>query len=479
MKIQIAWLFAACVGAVAAAERPTDFAYGMALGVSGDEALYEVTLPPAVYRGVVRADVSDLRVFNGAGEVVPHALRPRKTGRVEAGESQTLTLFPLKAPAGASIDGLSISVRRGPGGTFTVNVTSTGAPATGEPHTVGYLIDLSAFDRALRALEFDWGTAGSFAGKLRIESSDDLGAWRPLVSGAPLVNLEVGGQRLQQKRIELPMQKAKYLRLSWVAPPVERAALPVLETVRAELAEQTTEAPREWGKFGEGKPAQPGEYVFDTSGRFPLDRVRFELPQPNTIAQVEILTRERADQPWRSVARSIVYRLRQGGDEVTSPDVSVSSANADRHWLLRVDQRGGGLGSGAPVMHAGWIPHQVVFAARGEPPFQLAYGNRQAKPAAYAIHAVIPGYRDNELRQIRSAKPGAQQTIGVREAQAQAQTELGGEARRQEAVDWKRWSLWAALGLGVLVLGAMAWRLSRQLNANPDASSSSTSGKQE
>ena len=31
-----------------------------------------------VYRGVVRADVSDLRVFNGAGEVVPHAFRPRR-----------------------------------------------------------------------------------------------------------------------------------------------------------------------------------------------------------------------------------------------------------------------------------------------------------------------------------------------------------------------------------------------------------------
>jgi hypothetical protein len=464
MKILIVWLLAGCTGAVAAAERPADFAYGMPLGVSGDEALYEVTLPPAVYRGVVRADVSDLRVFNGAGEVVPHAFRPRKTGRVEAGESQTLTLFPLKAPADASIDGLSISVRRGPGGTSSVNVTSTGAKATGEPRIVGFLIDLSAFDRALRALEFDWGSGGSFAGKLRIEASEDLAAWRPLVSGAPLVNLEFGGQRLQQKRIELPMQKAKYRRLSWVASPAERTALPVLETARGELAGRTTEAPREWGRIGEGKSAQAGEYVFDLAGRFPVDRVRFELPQPNTIVQVEILTREQADQPWRPVTRGVIYRLRQGGGEVTSPDASVS-ANADRHWLLRVDQRGGGLGSGAPVMHAGWIPHQVVFAARGEPPFQLAYGNRQAKPAAYVIQTLIPGYRDDELRQIRAAKPGAQQTVSVREAQAQAQTELGGAARREEVVDWKRWSLWGALGLGVLALGLMAWRLMRQMNA--------------
>lgn len=464
MSVLIAFLLAIASGAVTAAERPADFAYGMPLAVSGDEALYEVTLPPAVYRGVVRADVSDLRVFNAAGEVVPHALRPRKTGRVEAGESQALTLFPLKAPADASIDGLSISVRRGPDGASSVNVNSTGAATTGEPRTIGYLIDLSAFDRALRALEFDWSATASFAGKLRVEASDDLAAWQMLVGGAPLVSLEVGGQRLQQKRIELPPRKTKYLRLSWVATSAERAALPALETAQGELAERTSEAPREWGRVGEGKIGEAGEYLFDLGGRFPVDRLRFDLPQPNTIAQVELLARERADQPWRPVTRGVIYRLRQGGGEVTSPDLSIG-ANADRHWLLKVDQRGGGLGSGAPVMHAGWIPHQIVFAARGEPPFQLAYGNRQAKPAAYGIHTLIPGYREDDVQKIRTAKPGTQQTISVREAQAQAQTELGGAVRREDAVDWKRWSLWAALGVGVLLLGFMAWRLMRQMNA--------------
>jgi hypothetical protein len=262
----------------------------------------------------------------------------------------------------------------------------------------------------------------------------------------------------------LPTHRAKYLRLSWRGSPAERAALPTLDAARGELAERTTEAPREWGRIGEGRPAQTGEYVFDLGGRFPVDRVRFELPQANTVVQMEILTRERADQPWRTLTRGVVYRLRQGGGDVTSPDLNVN-ANTDRYWLLRVDPRGGGLGAGLPVMHAGWIPHQLVFAARGAPPFQLAYGNRQAKPAVLSIQTIIPGYRDDDPRKVEAARTGAQQTISVHQAQAETQTELGGAARREEAVDWKRWSLWGALGLGVLVLGAMAWRLLRQMNA--------------
>ena len=53
-----------------AAEKPTDFAYGITIDATGSEALYDVTLPPSVYQGVTRRDLADVRVFNGVGEVV-------------------------------------------------------------------------------------------------------------------------------------------------------------------------------------------------------------------------------------------------------------------------------------------------------------------------------------------------------------------------------------------------------------------------
>ncbi len=259
---QILILILATAGAAFAAERPADFAYGIPLEADGKEALYEVTLPASTYRGVVRADLGDVRVFNGAGEVVPHAWRPRRTAGTESVKPVALTLFPLKGEEGTSVDAISVRVRRGPGGRSSVDVTSTsgGGKKGAEKRTVGYLVDLTTLDRALRAIEFDWQPVpDGFAGKLRIDASDDLGSWRTLIVAAPLVNLEMAGQRLQQKRVELPQQKVKYLRLSWVAQGAG-AVRPEMTTANGELVERTVEAPREWSQVEPAKGEKPGEY---------------------------------------------------------------------------------------------------------------------------------------------------------------------------------------------------------------------------
>ena len=52
--------------------------------------------------------------------------------------------------------------------------------------------------------------------------------------------------------------------------------------------------------------------------------------------------------------------------------------------------------------------------------------------------------------------------IGV--ARAADPQQRGGEAARRERVDWKRWTLWGSLVLGVVVLGWMALRLARQIS---------------
>jgi hypothetical protein len=81
------------------------------------------------------------------------------------------------------------------------------------------------------------------------------------------------------------------------------------------------------------------------------------------------------------------------------------------------------------------------------------------KPAALAIESLIPGYKTQGEFKVAPAKLAGEVT-------------LGGVSRLGVARDYKTMALWGSLILGVIILGWMAWRLSRQVS-NPPAESPS------
>jgi len=446
LKLIVALMLLAQSVAAVAAERPQDFAYGIEVHADAQDALYEIELPAAVYRGVTRSDLGDIRVFNAQGEVVPYAFKPRALASVEKPAAVGLPLFPLYAETGENVEDVNVRIDKRPDGTI-VNIVSQGKGAAGRGKLRGYMLDGSAMKQPAQALLFDWKRVdGGFAGKVRIEGGDDFALWNRLADDAPLVGLEFEGHSLQQKRVELRPEKYKYLRVSWREnqQPLE------LLSVSAEPAANVVEPRRVWQTVTAlSNSSKPGEYVYDLGGYFPFDRLRIDLPQANTVVQLQVLARAKPAEDWRPVTNAAVYRLRRNGGEVASPEVAIISSG-ERYWLLRVDQKGGGVGAGMPVINIGWVPQRLVFAARGAGPFQLAYGNRSAKPASYSITSLIPGYRTDTEFKVKAASLGDQVT-------------LAGAARLGEPIDYKKWSLWASLILGVLVLGWMAYRLSRQM----------------
>ncbi|HEX6768698.1 MAG TPA: DUF3999 domain-containing protein [Candidatus Binatia bacterium] len=436
------------------AERPLDFAYGMTIEADAAYGLHEIELPAAVYRAVTRADLGDLRVFNGQGEVVPHALRPRVTVKEQAGDTVTLPAFPLWGEEANALDDLNLRVDKRSDGVI-VDVRSRGNIGP-EKKLRGYLLDASALPRSLTSLEFDWqSAAANFIGTVRIEGSDDLAHWKILADNAALARLNFGGHQVTRNRVELPGAKAKYMRVSWPASQPPLGGL----TVRAAPSPIVVAAPRLWQRFAAPpSPGSDGAYSYDLGGAFMFDRLRVQLPQPNTLVQLQILSRAKSSDPWRPATSALAYRLREGDLEVASPEIIVSS-RGERFWLLRVDQKGGGVGGGVLVIEIGWVPHTVVFAARGAGPFQLAYGSSRVKPAALAIESLIPGYKTQGEFKVVPAKLAGQVT-------------LGGVSRLGVARDYKTMALWGSLILGVIILGWMAWRLSRQVS-NPPAESPS------
>jgi hypothetical protein len=119
-----------------------------------------------------------------------------------------------------------------------------------------------------------------------------------------------------------------------------------------------------------------------------------------------------------------------------------------------VDQKGGGLGSGLPRLSAGWVPQKLVFAARGNGPFQIAYGSSKVQPAAYPIETVVPGWRSDQQPKLAHAELLPERL-------------LGGAAALHRPFNYRVFGLWGALVLGVLLLAWMAWRLSKQMQSPP------------
>ena len=92
-----------------AADAPDDFAYALPIEEVGDDALYRVVIPPAVYEGIAFADLRDVRVFNGDGEVVPHAFRPLRAEREEP-TPVALPFFALRGARGTQAADLDIAL---------------------------------------------------------------------------------------------------------------------------------------------------------------------------------------------------------------------------------------------------------------------------------------------------------------------------------------------------------------------------------
>ncbi|MGQ0547956.1 MAG: DUF3999 domain-containing protein [Betaproteobacteria bacterium] len=434
-------------------ERPEQYLHSARIGGAGEDSHYRFTLPAEAYRGVTRADLGDLRVFNGAGELVPYAFVPHRPATQKPALRAT-KLFPLQGEPAKGMDGLNVRIRHTAGGGTSVDVST--AAGAGERKLLGYILDPGDLKKApLEALILDWQTRDGFTGSARVEASEDLKSWITLASGASILHLQHAGQRLERRRVELGGQRARYLRVSFTGVPLDFT----LKAATLELRPDKAEPAREWlALTGTPDAKKPGEYAFDTGGHFPVDRLRFALPQQNSVAQGQVLTRDKTEEPWRPATSGTVYRLRRNSEEVTNADLTVAP-NASRYWLLKVDQRGGGLGGGEVGLEIGWVPHQVVFAARGAAPFTLAYGMKIAKPGALPIAAVLPDYKEGEAIALKTASLTALASPGPQAAS-------GFSAYLREAVDSgqaKKWALWGSLVLGVLLLVWMAFALLKQV----------------
>ena len=436
------------LGMIAYASAPTltpqSFIEGIPVRTAGEMPVQVLELPLSVYRTVQRPDLGDLRVFDADGQEVPYALlrndlRPAQT------RTTPLRFFRLEGEVVPE----TLRLRLEQEGT-TLDLS---APATAVTQPPAYLLHTSELEGVMTELRLEWADTGQnkdrvsdFLTTLSVEVSDDLQAWRPL-STASLARLERDGNRLERNVIPLPPTTASYLRLTSL-----EGALPPLTGVQALTQTEAVRGPLETLTLAPRQSDEEGRYTFNAAAFLPVSSAQLLLPQPNTLVRTELLSSTSSEEPWTRRYTGLRYRVVQEEQDLTSPPMTFAPTT-DRYWQVRTARAGGGVGQGELRLKLRYHPHTLLFLARGEGPYMLAYGSPTATSAAF---------EPSELAQI----PADMTLAGLPRARAEppvtlAGTSLLGETR---SFPWSQVLLWSVLVLGVGLLGWLAFGLLRQLD---------------
>lgn len=437
---------------------PDDYAYGMSLSVDGSSPIYAMPLPDAVYRNSVQKGLDDVQVFNAAGETVPFRLeRPQAMRVAEEERRLSLSLFPVRADAGANGDNNNLEIEFDDDGRIETITSSSGAS---DDARRAYIIDTRKLELVIDELVFAVESEkDSFVQPVAIDTSNDLHDWRTIEPRATLARLQHEGQALERLSVKLSHQPGDYLRvrlLDDAMVSLKSVTAIVLEPAAA-VPETNPSAWRSRTVSGVADPEAPAVFYYDLQASYPVEHLNLVFEHNNTLGQARFESRNDKDSQWQLRKHARVYTLAMENMAFRNDNIAVEPFAA-RYW--KVTLTNAGSMKKAPVLHAGWQPHRLVFLARGDGPFTLAYG-RSADPG----DQVKDEYQLLDSSLPESLLPGSVNVVRDHYA-------LGGEEQlksKASLINWRTAGLWTVLILAVVMLAYMALRLYREINRRPPA----------
>jgi len=430
-----------------AQETPADFTTQVPLSLSGEGPWYRLELPLAVQLNARQTDLSDVRVFNAAGEAQAYSLAREQAQSRENRVVNDVKWFPLYDSADSSAAVPSVRVQSNANGTL-VQVQPSSQLEAGEEVLRGWLLDASAIKAPLQQLVLDWTSERDGFQRFSIEASDDLQHWQPWGDGQ-VARLSFADERVEQHEVNLPGQSARYLRLLWKTP----EAAPMLTSAQLQSASSSyLPQPLVWSEPLAGSSTKAGEYTWQLPMGLSVERLQVELSQANSLAPVTLSGRRESSLPWQTLSSGLLYRLTQNGQDVVQNQLQVPG-QVVQQLKLTVDERGGGLGAQAPAVRFAVRSTQVVFLARGAGPYTLALGSATVKAASLPLSTLIPDYSPKRLATLGQAKV---------DGGAVVTSSLTAVTPIATGTNWKKIGLWAVLLLGVAGLAGMAFSLLRK-----------------
>lgn len=441
----------------AGAPAPSEFAWRAPLQLPAGTGLARVNLPGDALVRLQSSDARDLRVFNAAGEPLAFALMPApKPPAAAAATTRSYSALPLYSPtSGAPQPKGSTQVRiDDSSGQRSVWVQMNGAEIAGAPRLNSALFVTQDEKQMLKGLVVQASLPANTPVALSVSTSRDLARWTTVAVRGRLYRFE--GEAAPSNmtlEFERPVKlEEQFLRIDWG----DQQGVSV-SAVSGVIAAAAQTPPRVRVELAAPQPAGSGALEIETGFLTPLAELALVTPRANSLLPLRILGRNDASQPWRLLARTVVYRLADAGGESTNPSVALHGASV--RWLRLEAGSGVDLAAAQLQATAEFEPVQLVFVATGEAPFQLAAGRAGTTSAALPPSTItsVLGPRKPEDLPVASVGPAIA-----------AAADSGPLARLWPGmVPGKTAVLWGVLLAGVLLLAAVAWSLLRQLKAAP------------
>ena len=336
-------------------------------------------------------------------------------------------------------------------------VSQSAAAGADEPHRPSaYLVDLSQLKRPVVELELALASEpAEFVVPLRIEASEDLVHFAPVSAHGALARLDQAGHRIERNQVELPGVERRYLLLSSTAD-----GLPVeVTSVRARLATVVAAPARARERISAERA--DGAFVFDLRGAIPVDRVQVDFPAPNTVVEAQLASADQLEGRWLQHFSGVLYELEPAdaprGEALRSQAIAVAPVR-HRYFKLTVAEKGGGIGGGTPEVEVAWYPEQLLFVARGAPPYTLGYGRSQTENTRFDAReliesAVPPDAQGHREVPRETARLGVVQTVG----------DPSVLLPRSEPLAPRTLALWGVLVGAVAIVLALSVRLLRRM----------------
>jgi hypothetical protein len=393
----------------------------------------------------VQENLADVLIFNSDGEVVPHELHHAEVKEGGYRTIRNVPYFPLADDSGLVRDDPSVEIETDNSGEIVALKKKSWA---GESRATSYLFDLQGVGPYPVTLRLQWKTSGvGVMVPVTVESSSDLVDWKKETEFT-LADLEFMGRRVRNGEVRLNRDPGRFLRM---------VTGPGGEFVRITGVQSATEHEQETRKRSwvslPLRRIKEGNKVYlkaELPGVLPVDSLQLDFSHPNSLLHARIEGRS-GSEPWRFRAETLFYDLREGEAQLRNRPLLIQKSNV-AFFRLEVLQDGMGVQS-KPVLRVGYVPHNLVFIARGPSPFILAFGNGRMQTGGAGVQKT--SFHTLLGDGVRKITPTVE--VGDRVV-------LGGEQmlEKEKEQPMKNVVLWGVLLAGAFALAFTAWPILRK-----------------